>query len=89
MTFDLTGRTALVTGASRGIGRALALGLAHAGADVAIRARDAGGPEVVREQVETLGRKAVVIAADLTDADACRAAGRRGDQRRSATSTCW
>ncbi len=75
MTFDLTGRTALVTGASRGIGRALALGLAHAGADVAITARDAAALEVLREQIETLGRKAVVIAADLTDADACRQLG--------------
>ncbi|MCW2543029.1 MAG: family oxidoreductase [Frankiales bacterium] len=75
MTFDLTGRTALVTGASRGIGRALALGLAHAGADVAITARDGAALGVLREQVETLGRKAVVIEADLTDADACRRLG--------------
>jgi 2-deoxy-D-gluconate 3-dehydrogenase len=75
MTFDLTGRTALVTGASRGIGRALALGLAHAGADVAITARDGAALAVLREQVETLGRKAVVIEADLTDAEACTRLG--------------
>jgi NAD(P)-dependent dehydrogenase (short-subunit alcohol dehydrogenase family) len=75
MTFDLTGKAALVTGASRGIGRAVALGLAHAGADVAISARDAAALEVLREQVETLGRRAVVLPADLTDASACRQLG--------------
>lgn len=72
MSFDLTGRTALVTGASRGIGRALAVGLAAAGADVALSARDAEALEQVRTQVEALGRKAFVLPADVTDADACR-----------------
>jgi NAD(P)-dependent dehydrogenase (short-subunit alcohol dehydrogenase family) len=75
MTFDLTGRTALVTGASRGIGRAIALGLANAGADLAVTARDTEALEVLREQVETLGRKAVVVEADLRDADACTRLG--------------
>lgn len=75
MSFDLTGRTALVTGASRGIGRALALGLAHAGADVAVSARDAAALQVVSEQIQTMGRKAFVLAADLMDADACRQLG--------------
>jgi 2-deoxy-D-gluconate 3-dehydrogenase len=71
MSFDLTGRTALVTGASRGIGRALALGLAEAGADVAVSARDADALAQVAKEVEALGRKAVVLPADVTDADAC------------------
>ena len=71
MTFDLSGRTALITGASRGIGRALALGLAHAGADVALSARDTDALEVVRQQVETMGRRAVVLPADVTDPEAC------------------
>ncbi len=70
--FDLTGKTALVTGASRGIGRALAVGLAAAGADVALSARDTDALEQVRNEVEALGRKAFVIPADVTDADACR-----------------
>ena len=69
--FDLTGKSALVTGASRGIGRALALGLARAGADVALSARDEGALEQVRSEVEALGRKAFVLPADVTDADAC------------------
>jgi 2-deoxy-D-gluconate 3-dehydrogenase len=73
MSFDLTGRTALVTGASRGIGRALALGLAEAGADVAVSARDADALAQVAKEVEALGRKAVVLPADVTDAEACHA----------------
>ena len=73
MSFDLTGKTALVTGASRGIGRALALGLAAAGADVALSARDEAALKEVRQQVEALGRRAVVVPADVMDPDACRA----------------
>jgi len=73
MTFDLSGRTALVTGASRGIGRALAVGLAAAGADVVLSARDVASLEAVRSEVESLGRKGFVIPADVTDAAACRA----------------
>ncbi len=72
MSFDLSGRTALVTGASRGIGRALAVGLATAGADVALSARDVASLEQVRAEVEALGRRAFVLPADVTDADACR-----------------
>lgn len=71
MMFDLTGRTVLVTGASRGIGHALALGLAEAGADVAVSARDTEALVKVAEQVEALGRHAVVLPCDVTDPDAC------------------
>jgi NAD(P)-dependent dehydrogenase (short-subunit alcohol dehydrogenase family) len=70
--FDLTGKTALVTGASRGIGRALAVGLAAAGADLVLSARDEALLREVQAEVEGLGRKAVVLPADVTDADACR-----------------
>ena len=69
--FDLTGKSALVTGASRGIGRAIALGLAQAGADVALSARDESALQEVRAEVEALGRKAAVLPADVTDAEAC------------------
>ena len=68
---DLTGTTALVTGASRGIGRALAVGLARAGADLALSARDEALLAEVRAEVEALGRRAVVLPADVTDAEAC------------------
>jgi NAD(P)-dependent dehydrogenase (short-subunit alcohol dehydrogenase family) len=67
---DLEGKTALVTGASRGIGRAIAVGFAEAGADVAVLARSAESLAEVAAAVQARGRKAVVLVADVTDADA-------------------
>ena len=65
---DLSGTTALVTGAGRGIGRAIALSLAAAGADVAVNdfADEAACAAVVAE-VEALGRKGLVVMADVSD----------------------
>jgi 2-deoxy-D-gluconate 3-dehydrogenase len=74
MSFDLTGRRALVTGASRGIGREIALAYARAGADVAVLARNPELLEVVAGEVRALGRRAVIATADVLDADATRAA---------------
>jgi NAD(P)-dependent dehydrogenase (short-subunit alcohol dehydrogenase family) len=68
--FDLTGKTALVTGASRGIGRAIAVAFADAGADVALVARSADGLAETAEAVTAVGRKAIVIPADVTSYDA-------------------
>jgi 2-deoxy-D-gluconate 3-dehydrogenase len=65
--FDLTGKTALVTGASRGIGRAIARGLAQAGAQVIINGRDATTLEAVHEEIEAAGGSAIVSPADVTD----------------------
>jgi hypothetical protein len=60
---DLTGRVAVVTGGSRGIGRAIAQGLAEAGADVVIASRKLGACEAAAEQVRaSTGRKAVAVA---------------------------
>lgn len=67
---DLAGKTALVTGASRGIGRAIAVGYAGAGADLAVSARTADALRETVEAVEALGRKAFVVPADVTDRDA-------------------
>ena len=66
----LSGRCALVTGAARRTGRALALGLAHAGADVAVHYRSSGAEaRAVVAEIEAIGQRAVAMQADLTQAD--------------------
>ncbi len=68
---DLTGRVALVTGASRGIGAAIALALAEAGADVAVNYRERSAEaEAVVASVTALGRRAVAVPADVSDSSA-------------------
>ena len=67
--FDLTGRVAIVTGAGKGIGAGVALGLAEAGADVALAARTASDLDAVAERITALGRRAVAVPTDVTDAD--------------------
>ena len=74
MSFDLTGKRALVTGASRGIGRAVAVAYARAGADVAVLARNADLLEDVAGEIRALGRRAVVAQADVLEAETTRAA---------------
>src|SRR6185503_9427251 len=67
--FDLTGDVALVTGAGRGLGRAIALALAHAGADVALGLRDVKtGNELARE-IEAVGRRVLSLQMDMTQLD--------------------
>src|SRR5580693_6832342 len=69
--FAIDGRTAIVTGAGLGIGRGIAIGLAEAGADVVLAARTASDLEEVAAHVESLGRRALVVPTDVTDAAAC------------------
>src|SRR4051812_12521621 len=64
--FALNGRTALVTGASRGLGAAIAVGLAEAGADVAICARSTDDLEGVATRVRAAGQRALAITCDVT-----------------------
>ena len=73
---DLTGRAMLVTGASSGIGRAIALAAARAGADVALtyRANEDGAREVERE-IRATGRRAVALKLDLADGKSVSAVG--------------
>ncbi|MBE7474921.1 MAG: hypothetical protein DPW09_26820 [Anaerolineae bacterium] len=63
----LTGRRAMVTGAGRGIGQTIALALAQAGADVAVTARSQVELEAAAAQIRGLGRRSLVVAADVTD----------------------
>jgi 3-oxoacyl-[acyl-carrier protein] reductase len=71
IALDLNGRHALVTGASRGIGRAIATTLARAGCDVAVSARSRRDEaEAVAEEIRALGRSAAVLLGDVGDAEA-------------------
>lgn len=78
--FDLSGRVVLVTGASRGIGRAIALELGHAGSHVVVHHRaNPASAEAVRAEIARDGREARVVVGDVADPDAVarfvRAAG--------------
>jgi NAD(P)-dependent dehydrogenase (short-subunit alcohol dehydrogenase family) len=72
--FDLTGKVALVTGAARGIGRACALALAAAGADVALGLRDQGSAGDLVQAIEAIGRRAWRLQMDVTRLDEIRSA---------------
>ena len=76
--FRLDGRVALVTGAGQGIGRAYALALAEAGADVAVCDLNDRTGRLVAEEIAALGRKAVFVKTDVTKADGRRRDGRGG-----------
>jgi 2-deoxy-D-gluconate 3-dehydrogenase len=74
--FDLTGRCAVVTGAGRGLGRAVALGLAQAGADLVLVGRP-GNQAATREEIRDLGRDVEVVDLDVADLDAVGRVGAR------------
>jgi NAD(P)-dependent dehydrogenase (short-subunit alcohol dehydrogenase family) len=68
-SFDLTGQVALVTGAARGLGQAISLALAHAGADVALGLRDVNTGGEVADQIGAMGRRAFPLQMDVTHLD--------------------
>jgi gluconate 5-dehydrogenase len=72
--FDLSGEVALVTGSSRGLGYAMALALARAGADLVVTSRSRGSLEGVRREVEALGRRVFPVELDVRDRDSIAAA---------------
>ena len=67
--FDLTGQVALVTGAARGLGRAISLALAHAGADVALGLRDINSGADVVKAIAGMGRRALPLQMDIAHLD--------------------
>ncbi|MGH6991490.1 MAG: SDR family NAD(P)-dependent oxidoreductase, partial [Stellaceae bacterium] len=71
--FDLTGRTAVVTGSTRGIGRAIAEGMASVGANVVISSRKADACAEVATAIEAAGGKAAAIPCHIGDANQRRA----------------
>src|ERR1041384_6707428 len=72
--FDLSGRVALVTGASRGLGQTFARALARAGADVAITSRTLDSLRTFQKEVESMGRRAVPLELDVRDEGSIRSA---------------
>src|SRR5262252_9098465 len=67
--FDLNGDVALVTGAARGLGRAIALALAHAGADIALGLRDVRTGNELAKEIEAIGRRVLPLQMDMTSLD--------------------
>jgi len=72
-SFDLTGKVAIVTGASRGLGQTFARALAKAGADLVITSRRLDSLKPFQEEVESLGRRAVSLELDVRSEDSIRA----------------
>lgn len=70
--FDLSGKIAVVTGAARGLGKAVAVGLAAHGADLALLDLDAGRCDATRDEIAALGRRAVAYGCDVADENAVR-----------------
>jgi len=69
--FDMTGKVALVTGGSRGLGKAMALGFAAHGADLVIASRKLDACEAVAAEIRAMGRRAVAVAANVSRWDDC------------------
>jgi NAD(P)-dependent dehydrogenase (short-subunit alcohol dehydrogenase family) len=67
--FDLPGQVALVTGAARGLGRAISLALANAGADLALGLRDRNTGSDLTQEIEALGRRALPLQMDMAQMD--------------------
>src|ERR1043166_2540610 len=73
-SFELTGQVALVTGAARGLGRAISLALAHAGADIAVGMRDVKADGNITAEIVGQGRRALPLQMDMMQLDQVRQA---------------
>ena len=76
--FDLTGKVALITGTSRGLGQYMGRALARAGADLIITSRDVDSLAPFQQEIEALGRRAFPVALDVRDHDSIQAAVEAG-----------
>ena len=72
-SLDATGKVAIITGGSKGLGRAMALGFAEAGADIVVASRKLEACEAVAEEVRALGRRALPVSCHVGDWDQCAA----------------
>jgi len=72
--FKLNGKVAIVTGAARGLGKACALALAHAGADIALGLRDMASAADLEREINTMGRKVIRLQMDVSDLQQINAA---------------
>ena len=71
--FRLDGQVVVVTGGGRGIGEAIALGMAEAGADIVVAARRTAEIEAVAEKVRSLGRKSLAVTTDMMEIEQVQA----------------
>lgn len=78
--FDLSGRVALVSGAARGLGRAMAVALAEVGADLLLADINQAGLQATAEHIQGLGRRAVPVVCDVSDTDQIQALFTQLDQ---------
>ncbi len=78
--FDLSGKIALITGTSRGLGQYMGRALARAGADLIITSRDVDSLAPFQQEIEALGRRAFPVALDVRDHDSIQAAVERGHE---------
>ena len=87
--FDLTGQRAVVTGAGRGIGKAIALALAEAGADVALLARTPSELATTQGLIEERGRRAIALPTDVGDGAQIRRAASGRSTSSAVGSISW
>ena len=78
---DLSGKTAFITGASQGIGKACALELARAGADVVLASRNLERLEKVADEVRAVGPEALVVSLDLANPDTIKPSFARAQEK--------
>ncbi|MAI52856.1 MAG: oxidoreductase [Gammaproteobacteria bacterium] len=86
--FGLEGQVAVVTGGGRGIGEAIALGLAEAGADVVVAARRTAEVEQVAEKVRAKGRRALAVTCDVMDIEQIKSLAQRAVEELGGLN-CW